>query len=54
MNTKSQAAKSLRFSMSPRPHRPKAQAADRAAHQMKSQIKGSPKAQQQAEDNGKV
>ena len=54
MNTKSQAAKSLSFKMSPAPHRPKAITSDAAHHQMSSQIKGSKKHQEHQEDAGNV
>ncbi len=54
MNTKSQAAKTLSFKMSPAPHRPTAKTADAANHQMSPQIKGSVKHQERQEDEGCV
>jgi hypothetical protein len=54
MNTKSQAAKSLTFKMSPAPHRPKAVSSDANSHQMHSQIKGGVKHQEHQEDEGCV
>lgn len=54
MNTKSTAAKTLSFKMSPAPHRPKSITADAAHHQMSSQIKGSKKHQEYEEDCGHV
>ncbi len=55
MNTKSQAAKTLSFKMSPAPHRPIAKTADYANHQMSPQIpKGSPMSQDYKEECGEV
>jgi hypothetical protein len=54
MKTKSTASKSISFKMKDAPRRNQPISSDFAHHQMSSQIKGSKKSQEHAEDCGKV